>query len=772
MRLIRRRNKDGRTYNLPSASEVAALVVGDIDGSIGDRDIIIETQSRLLQRIDVHHPLYLALQYPLLFPYGEDGYRNDVMLNLLASSEGGGRKTVSMREFFTFHLQNREKESQILLSSRKLFQQFMVDAYTMIEAERLNFLKYNQTLLRADLYRGLNDALSRGEKQASATGKRIVLPSSFTKGPRYMSENCKDAFAICRWAGYSSLFITITCNPKWPEIMRFVSKRGLRPEDRPDILCRVFKIKLDHLLNDLRSGHIFGRVLAYTCTIEFQKRGLRHAHILLWLHSDDKPKSAEDLDKIISAEIPDEVLDPELYDVVKACMMCGRANPKSPCMKGGKNCTKHFPRGFCSRTTIDEEGFPHYRRKDNGRTVKKKGVELDNRYAVPYNAKLLLKYKAHINVEYTCQTSAIKYLFKYIHKGNNRVTAILSHPRGSGSASLDEIQRYYDCRYVSACEAAWRIFGFPIHYRSPSVQRLSFHLEDKKYVIYKDNDDIEEVLNKVDSKRTMFEAWLEASRKFDFARELIYAKFPTQFVYNEQTHEWTKRKKGFAIGRIANVPPGIGEEYYLRILLNIQRGCRSYEDIRTINGIVFPNFKEACYALGWLDDDKEYIDAINEAHLWGQTAHCLRQLFASYCTLRTCVDLSMFGIVAGNICLMTYFIVKDKSLEDKLTNSWDDEFHNVVQMNYATSAPHDSHEDANASLPGSWGHSSSTSKHQWFIESVIGSDFITRSRYSLGSLTFLGCMVEQQTLFSFVLALNIYTKMELFDHGNLVTLLA
>ncbi|GKU99621.1 hypothetical protein SLEP1_g12438 [Rubroshorea leprosula] len=521
MRLIRQRNKDGRTYNLPSASELAALVVGYIDGSIGDRDIIIETQSRLLQCIDVHHPFYLALQFPLLFSYGEDGYRNDVMLNLLASSKDGGRKIVSIREAFTFRLQNKEKETLILLSSRKLFPHFMVDAYTMIEAQRLNFLKYNQTLLRADLYKGLNNALSRGEKQASAIGMRIVLPSSFTGGPKYMSENCKDAFAICHWA-------------------------------------------------------------------------------------DDKPKSVKDLDKIISAEIPDDVLDPELYDVVKACMMhgpCGRANPKSPCMKGGKNCTKHFPRGFCSRTTIDEEGFPHYRRKDNGRTVKKKGVELDNQYVVPYNAKLLLKYKAHLNVEYTCQTSAIKYLFEYIHKG--------------------------DCRYVSACEAAWRIFGFPIHYRSPSVQRLSFHLEDKKYVIYRDNDDIEEVLSKVDSKKTMFEAWMEANRKFDFARELIYAEFPTQFVYNEQIHEWTKRNKGFAIGRIAHVLLGIREESYLRILLNIQRGCRSYKAIRTINGTVFPNFKEACYALGLLADDKEYIAAINEAHLWGQTGHFLRQLFAS-----------------------------------------------------------------------------------------------------------------------------------------------
>ncbi|GLT71278.1 hypothetical protein SLA2020_433110 [Shorea laevis] len=83
----------------------------------------------------------------------------------------------------------------------------------------------------------------------------------------------------------------------------------------------------------------------------------------------------------------------------------------------------------------------------------------------------------------------------------------------------------------------------------------------------------------------MFEVWMEVNRKFDFARDLIYVEFPTQFVYNEQTHEWTKRKKGFAIGRIVNVSPGIGEEYYLRILLNIQRGCSSYEDIRTINDL-------------------------------------------------------------------------------------------------------------------------------------------------------------------------------------------
>ncbi|XLQ99097.1 hypothetical protein S83_065296 [Arachis hypogaea] len=73
-KLISKRTKDGKTYNLPSASEVAALIIGDVEQLSKDRDIIIGSQSRKLQRIDVFHPSYLALQYPLLFPYGEDGF--------------------------------------------------------------------------------------------------------------------------------------------------------------------------------------------------------------------------------------------------------------------------------------------------------------------------------------------------------------------------------------------------------------------------------------------------------------------------------------------------------------------------------------------------------------------------------------------------------------------------------------------------------------------------------------------------------------------------
>ncbi|CAH9065007.1 unnamed protein product, partial [Cuscuta epithymum] len=166
--------------------------------------------------------------------------------------------------------------------------------------------------------------------------------------------------AICRWAGYPDLFITFTCNPKWSEISRFLEERRLKPEDRADIICRIFKVKLDRLIKDLRDNKIFGRVKAVIYTIEFQKRGLPHAHILLFIARDDPSPFANDIDRIISAEIPDKHVDPVYYDAVADLMMhgpCGPSRPNSPCMSNGR-CTKHFPKKFNEEMTIDDEGYP------------------------------------------------------------------------------------------------------------------------------------------------------------------------------------------------------------------------------------------------------------------------------------------------------------------------------------------------------------------------------------------------------------------------------
>ncbi|XP_060207250.1 uncharacterized protein LOC132635050 isoform X2 [Lycium barbarum] len=626
LRLIGKRSTDGRRYNLPTVSEVAALVVGDFELSRCDRDIIIETQSGQLQRINELNAAYLSLQYPLLFPYGEDGYRKDIPLGT-----SGGRQRVSIREYFAYKIQERRDEEPTIVSSRRLFQQFLVDAYTMMESSRLRYIRINQKLLRSHMYKGLADALLRGEINPSSQGKRVILPSTFTGGARYMLQNYQDAMAICKWAGYPDLFITFTCNPKWPEIRRFVESRGLNPEDRPNILSRVFKIKLDQLIKDLQKNQIFGRVKAVIYTIEFQKQGLPHAHILLFLHEHNKYPTATDIDRIISAKVPDELVDPHYYKAVKLFMMhgpCGSATKSSPCMQNGR-CTKHFPKKFVVSTIIDEDGYPVYRRRDTGRTIKKDGIDLDNRCVVPHNRFLLLKYGAHINVEWCNQSRSIKYLFKYVNKGNDRVTAAFSQSmHDEDSSNVDEINMYYDCRYISSCEAAWRIFKYPIHHREPPVERRAFHLEDEQNVIFADDDPIDVVANRPSVKESMFLSWFKANEVFAEARELTYAEFPLKFVWDRKTKKWEKRKtSAFSIGRILFVPPGSGELYYLRLLLNVIRGPTCYGDLKRINNRDHTTFRDACYALGLLDDDREYVDAIKEASDWGMPSY-LRQLFA------------------------------------------------------------------------------------------------------------------------------------------------
>jgi len=366
--------------------------------------------------------------------------------------------------------------------------------------------------------------------------------------------------------------------------------------------------------------------------VEFQKRGLPHAHILLFLHPEDKYPTAEDIDRIICAEIPNKDINPSLHKNVENFMIhgpCGYANTQSPCMSEGR-CTKHFPKQFVPRTKVDEDGFPVYKRRHNGRTIHKNGVNLDNRSVVPYNPHLLLKYQAHINVEWCNQSRSIKYLFKYVNKGNDRVTAALYKENCNSDTEevIDEIQTYCDCRYISACEAVWRIYMFDIHYRTPSVERLSFHLENQQMVIYEDNENLDTVVNKQQQKDTMFTAWMKANIQFPEAKEITYADFPTKFVWKPQIQKWQRRKQGFSLGRLHNVPPNSGEAFYLRILLNKVKGATSYNDIRTINGVPYPTFKEACFAMGLTDDDKEFEEAIKEASTWASSSY-LRKLFVT-----------------------------------------------------------------------------------------------------------------------------------------------
>ncbi|KAL5147655.1 TMV resistance protein N [Glycine soja] len=275
LQLIAARGKDGRVYNMPNVPEIVALIVGDFHPG-SKRDIIVETQNGELQRIHELHPSYLPLQYPILFPYGEDGYRADILHRSTSSSKKRKRNRLTMREWFAYRLQSRSNEAQTLLHSRKLFQQFIVEGYTMVESERLSYIRNNQKKLRVDKYFSLQTSLDTGTAKGLTKGKRVILPSTFVGSPRYMDQLYFDGMTICSHVGFPNLFITLTCNPNWPEIRRLLSPLNLKPTDRPDIVSRIFRLKYEHMLSDLTKGQLLGKVVAYMHTIEFQKRGLPH----------------------------------------------------------------------------------------------------------------------------------------------------------------------------------------------------------------------------------------------------------------------------------------------------------------------------------------------------------------------------------------------------------------------------------------------------------------------------------------------------------------
>ena len=204
IRIIKAR--PGRQYTLPTVDEVAALIVGGDVGGEEHRDIIVRKIGGNLQRVYETQPSYMPLQYPLLFPYGTDGWSAYIQC---VGGSSSNRVMVTMREFYAFLIQYRLDEGNILLRCGRLFLQFIVDCYAAIEAWRLLYIKNHQSTLRAELYSGLQDAITAGENDAHAVGKRLILPASFTGGPRYMRQHFLDAMAICNQMGYPDFFYHI-----------------------------------------------------------------------------------------------------------------------------------------------------------------------------------------------------------------------------------------------------------------------------------------------------------------------------------------------------------------------------------------------------------------------------------------------------------------------------------------------------------------------------------------------------------------------------------
>lgn len=159
-------------FKLRLYNTLAAIVFDSGPTSEADYDVIIQYKGSQPQRINKLHKSYMSLQFPLIFIYGQPGYHTE--LTLRSADPTQRPKRDSLNAFYTYQLHPRP------------------DSYDL--------------LFRTGLY----DAVSRGDCDGSDAGSRIILPSSFTGGPRYMYSHYLDALAICRKLGNPQFFITFT----------------------------------------------------------------------------------------------------------------------------------------------------------------------------------------------------------------------------------------------------------------------------------------------------------------------------------------------------------------------------------------------------------------------------------------------------------------------------------------------------------------------------------------------------------------------------------
>lgn len=205
-RLVVEPSTDRRRYNLPTVDEVAVVIPDGTDRNT--RDVILFARngdgslSQRFEYIPRNHPAYLPLHYVLFYPLGNPGYHWSIPLQNQrvrgdidqeeGEQEGERKSCVSTRQFYRYHLFNRQNPD--LLTSRlnslfhggKLFQQICCDMYACVDDNILNWHRINQSTVRADLYSGVMDALRTD--RADQIGDPVILAASYVGGDRFIAK--------------------------------------------------------------------------------------------------------------------------------------------------------------------------------------------------------------------------------------------------------------------------------------------------------------------------------------------------------------------------------------------------------------------------------------------------------------------------------------------------------------------------------------------------------------------------------------------------------
>jgi hypothetical protein len=497
------------------------LGLGAMISGSGPRDIVIRVSQGggaedLIRNIPDDHHLYHPLAYVLLFPTGVGGWSSGMCRVHIDGSDAG---SLTLSAWAHFIIQRRVGGLSHLQSCGPLTCEFWCDVWAQVESRNLGFLRRPQTqaTVRAGRFSSVVACIQRNGPLVSE-GTPVIMPSTFVGSPQWYRCLYHDAMALPTNLGHPDIFLTMTCNPQWSEIQENLPPGG-DPLDHPDLVARVFYAKWKALLHDIFDAAIFGEVLGFCWRVEWQFRGWPHVHCMIILKR--KILSAHQVDGLVSAEIPDPVMFPELHQVVCEFMIhgpfCGDARPTARCrQKDAQVCRWRFPKDRSESTIICSNQFPIYRRRQRFSAVVRRQV-ISDEWVAPYNGLLLLRYRCHINVEVRCvcpdlswvsllpqvcsHLKVTKYCFKYVFKRPDAATIV-----------IDEIDHYLSSRVLSAGEAAWRILGLRLHQEFPPVCRLDLHLPSLHRVVF-DAQDSDNAMERVAAQTSTLIQWFRLNQR-------------------------------------------------------------------------------------------------------------------------------------------------------------------------------------------------------------------------------------------------------------------
>lgn len=571
-----------------AANQLALLFsVGD---SIFNRPNTTPTFFNLDQSMNFDIPLtnenYERSTYPLLDPFGTSGwYEKHERGSRMRFVDSNGM-TLTLHQYIKYKLQ---QNTDLFRYSPRVAQEWLLDMTSRNEYRTQKWLTQhwnpNARSERDPIRESLGAYPDQGATRRIASvnqflrdgkdaGRLWRIPSNIRGSDRYRKEKVQLGMAHVFRLGIPTLFITFTANCNWPEITSRLPP-GHKWYHHPELVAEVFQLKLQELIRGLKGGTYFnGRKAQFIqYCIEFQKRGVPHAHILVRLEG-DQPVTPNEVDQLSTCSIP--------LPCAAGCGFCRPCKLRSLVLRHmthscyadrcGSPCKYGFPFAVCPESMIGTDGRWLLKRAPHESLI------------VPYHPELLLRFDAHINVLVAANSRCIYYLRKYMSKRLDCVEAQIQQPCRN---LHEELNAFYKARMLTACEAVWMALGYDFNFFWPPLQAVQLNLPGTQTISFDEGDENEDIEEKV-TKKTDIEVYFA---RHQTAESLLFEPFWD--AHRRKGPDEVIARSAPTLSFIKNLNYGNVEQFALYCLLRHQT-ARSFEELRGGH----PTFMQAAAAKG------------------------------------------------------------------------------------------------------------------------------------------------------------------------------